>query len=593
MKPCTSLIRERRRFPHLAVMILILTGMGLSSLNAQQKPTRQSSIDAFSRGDYELAYSGFSELLVTFPKDPLYKYYSGVCLVKLNRDPGEALLQLKQAQQGSAVVRSVPSDALFWLGRAQQMTGRFDEAISSYNAFTEQYGKKIARDLDIPSFLQQCHERKGQLTESASLPLADEKQVQISDKPVIEAAEPEYYGATITKKTQDSIPGNFDLILAKAIEYQYKADSLYKITEEWKTSLDKLDYKAKTELRTKITETEGRAAKFQKEADLKYNEAQVSMNSTSFSAIKIDGQETVPKADSSAHKAEPADTSKLRIAEPLKKDTAVIKKDTARAETYAKKIEESVRRDSTAITAVKEEAKPSKVRSIESFSLFEVKPSEAGSTDKIPFNKAIPPGLIYRIQTAVFRNPVAMSYFKGITPVYGFKTAGNDYTTYYAGLFRRIADARKALLTVKQKGFKDAFIVAFSGGKRVSLERAAVLEKEWSKKPFNVLTKSMTPADTIPPELCFRVEVTRSAKPVNQDVLQGIKNIAGTRGFDTESSADGSTVYLIGKFITYDSALSYADLLIRNGYHDSRVVARLGKKEVPVETARTLFEQIE
>ena len=49
-------------------------------------------------------------------------------------------------------------------------------------------------------------------------------------------------------------------------------------------------------------------------------------------------------------------------------------------------------------------------------------------------------------------------------------------------MFRRSADAAKALATVKSKGFKDSFIVAFMGNKPVSSDRAAVLEKEWEKK---------------------------------------------------------------------------------------------------------------
>ena len=103
----------------------------------------------------------------------------------------------------------------------------------------------------------------------------------------------------------------------------------------------------------------------------------------------------------------------------------------------------------------------------------------------------------------------------------------------------------------------------------------------------------MTPADTIPPELCFRIEVARSLKPLKQEVLDGMTKIAGTRGVDTETARDGSTIYLVGKFITYDSALTYTDLLLRNGFRDAKVVARLGKKEVPVETARSLFEKME
>jgi hypothetical protein len=161
-------------------------------------------------------------------------------------------------------------------------------------------------------------------------------------------------------------------------------------------------------------------------------------------------------------------------------------------------------------------------------------------------------------------------------------------------MFRKLIDAKKALLTVKQKGFKDAFIAAQSGGRVVSSERAAVLEKEWGKKPFIVVqTVPITPADTIPPTLSFRVEVARSLKPVKDEILEGMKKMAGSRGLDTESLKDGTIIYLIGKFITFESAEEYNDLLRRNGYREAKVVAWLGKKEIPVETARQLFEKIE
>jgi len=66
--------------------------------------------------------------------------------------------------------------------------------------------------------------------------------------------------------------------------------------------------------------------------------------------------------------------------------------------------------------------------------------------------------------------------------------------------------------------------------------------------------------------------------------------MAGSRGLDTENLVDGNIVYLIGKFITFESASEYSDLLIRNGYRDAKVVARLGKRVIPVETAKQLFD---
>jgi hypothetical protein len=52
----------------------------------------------------------------------------------------------------------------------------------------------------------------------------------------------------------------------------------------------------------------------------------------------------------------------------------------------------------------------------------------------------------------------------------------------------------------------------------------------------------------------------------------------------------GEFAYLIGKFLTFDSALSYSDLLYRNGMKEARVAAYLGVKEIPVEKARELFD---
>jgi hypothetical protein len=230
------------------------------------------------------------------------------------------------------------------------------------------------------------------------------------------------------------------------------------------------------------------------------------------------------------------------------------------------------------------------------FSYFEIIPKPVYKPgEKVQINPEIPPGLIYRIQTAVFKNPVAPSYFKGISPVYGFKSSTSGLTIYYTGMFRRLADAKKALTAVKQKGFKDAFVASFFAGKVVSPEKAAVLEKEWGKKPFKSIVPgaSETQADTIPPTLSFKVEVIRSKKPVKDDVIEGIKKMAGTRGMETVKLEDGTMVFLIGMFITYESAEEYANLLVRNGYREAKVAAWLGKKEIPVETARKLFDGLQ
>jgi hypothetical protein len=144
------------------------------------------------------------------------------------------------------------------------------------------------------------------------------------------------------------------------------------------------------------------------------------------------------------------------------------------------------------------------------------------------------------------------------------------------------------LTKVRSTGFKDAFVVSFSGKVRISADRAIIMEKEWGNKPFATISQS--PVDTIPPTLIFRVEIARSLKPLKEDVVEGFKKMAANRGLDIQSADNLNTVYLIGKFITFESAAEYTDLLIRNGYREAKVVAFMGKKEIPVETAKQLVE---
>jgi hypothetical protein len=66
----------------LMILIMMISFPELYSQDKHSKPTRQSALEAFSKDNFEMALAQFSELSITYPKDPLYKYYSGV-LIKL------------------------------------------------------------------------------------------------------------------------------------------------------------------------------------------------------------------------------------------------------------------------------------------------------------------------------------------------------------------------------------------------------------------------------------------------------------------------------------------------------------------------------
>jgi hypothetical protein len=538
----------------------------LFSQAVQTKPTRQSSFEAFSQRNYEKAYAEFRELLLTYTKDPLYKYYSGVCLVKMGKDPGEATNLLQDALQGNLSVKTLPSDGLFYLGRAQQMSGKFSEATGSYNLYADRAGKKAAKEMGVPDFLEECMQKKGQVTDSG-FKQAENLKIIKSDTSNTEtkAAKKEPVQKTAENATYNKVnlPSKYEQILSEAIEFQFKADSVTSIVNEQKKKLEILPGSEKAALKDKILENEKKAVSLQKSADQKYHEAQVAMN---------------PNEDSTLRMKEPARQSEYKIVS----DTAK-KADNKMAKTGDKKP------DTTKVVI------PSVRSQVEVFAFFDASTLTAtDSKAKIVIDADVPPGLIYRIQIAVFRNPVLPGYFKGITPIYGFKIGGTDKTIYYAGMFRKSSDSKKALATVKTKGFKDAFVVALLANKPVSPDRAALLEKEWGGNPFYLIEKIFpdTHADTITPTLTFRVEVMRSLKPLTEDMVEDIRKIAGNRGLDIQLLENGGIDYLIGKFITFETAAEYSDLLQKNGYREAKVVAWLGKKEIPIETAKQLFEKL-
>jgi len=557
---------KKQIFWFVVIMVISLPFRELFSQNPVTRPTRQSSLEAFSNGNFEQAYNEFSKLLLTYSKDPLYKYYSGVCLVKLKRNPGEAINFLQQALHGSPVVKTLPSDALFYLGRAQQMSGRFIEAITSYNLNIRQVGRKTARQLGIPEFIQQCREKKGALSDDD---IQEDEIVLVENDLVKNVENNQVVNDTLQQPVKNELsdeivlPASYENILDEALIYQFQADSVNSLVNDLKRELDSIPSGETSAIKSKIAANELLAASFQNSADKKFSEAQVAMNPLEDKNQEID---TLQKTE-----------------DKVVKDTVQQSKSSV-----IKLPEEQIDNIKKVVQAQN--------RHVEALSFFKIldKPvTDPGK--KILIDAEVPEGLIYRIQVAVFRNPVAPEYFKGITPIYGFKVTGTDKKSYFAGMFRRYEDGAKALPSVKARGFKDAFIVALIGKRRISTDRATILEKEWGQIPFkdmNISTDDM-PIDTVPPTLSFRVEIIRSEDPLEEDIVAEIKKISGSRGLTIQPIDDGTIAYLVGKFITFESATEYSDLLVRNGYREARVVAWLGKKEIPVETAKQLFDFLE
>jgi hypothetical protein len=538
-------INTRKVFIAIPMFILILF---CSSINAQQKATRQSALNAFNTGNFDVAYDQYTELSSQFPKDPLYKYYRGACLVKLEKEPSMAARLLSESINESAAVRPVPADAQFYLGRSQQMSGDFAGAVMSYESFTSLAGKKAAKEMGAPEYIKQSEAGKGKVM--------DAEPVQINTTVVQEE--------TIVIPEKEELPQSYESLLAEAMILQEKSDSVSATALKLRADLEKTEGTARSSLWSNIQTLEKQAVTYRDQADKKMAEAG-----------RIAGLVVITKKDS-VEKTVTLPESPVVVAVTTKENPPAVALNQAA--------------DTSVVLQEKKEGKK-QVAATPVFSEFSVTEKPVYKPDeKVTVNPAVPPGLIYRIQMAVFRNPVAPSYFKGIKPVHGFRNDANGITTYYAGMFRKSAEAGKALTKVKSLGFKDAFVSALMDKKTVSADRAALLEKEWGSKPLYTVEPEVR--DTTPQTLVLRVEVKRSPKPLPKDQVAAMSKMAANRGFDVIVTDKKVNIYLIGTFLSYKNASEFADLLIRNGYREAKVVAYLGTREIPIETARQFFDEL-
>ncbi|MCB0812193.1 MAG: SPOR domain-containing protein, partial [Flavobacteriales bacterium] len=106
--------------------------------------------------------------------------------------------------------------------------------------------------------------------------------------------------------------------------------------------------------------------------------------------------------------------------------------------------------------------------------LFELGPQGQGREAVIPMDVKMPDGLVYKVQIGAFRNPVPQELFSDMSPVMG-ESAGNGLVRYTAGLFTGFGSADQAKEQVRGRGYRDAFVVAYLDGRRISLAEARTL----------------------------------------------------------------------------------------------------------------------
>ena len=94
----------------------------------------------------------------------------------------------------------------------------------------------------------------------------------------------------------------------------------------------------------------------------------------------------------------------------------------------------------------------------------------------IPVDAQQPEGLVYKVQIGAFRNQPRKEYFDKFAPISG-QTINNGITRYMVGYFTTFNKANTAKTQVRGMGdYKDAFVVAYYNGQRITMAKAKQIE---------------------------------------------------------------------------------------------------------------------
>ncbi|MCX6191881.1 MAG: hypothetical protein NT109_06335, partial [Flavobacteriia bacterium] len=214
-----------------------------------------------------------------------------------------------------------------------------------------------------------------------------------------------------------------------------------------------------------------------------------------------------------------------------------------------------------------------------------------------PIISGVPSGLIYRIQIGAFRKAVPNDKFREFSPVSG-EVLKNGLTCYLAGFFNNTGVAITARNSIRNLGYKDAFIVAYCDGKRISLVEARELERSGKCIPktdaeisvevaalFKNSNLDATPTTISKKEdVYFAVQVGVYNKPITDQQLAGIEDLTFYR------APNGQYRYTSGQFSSFDLATIRKKAIVQNGIKDAYIVAYRNGERIDINVARNLIK---
>ena len=216
-------------------------------------------------------------------------------------------------------------------------------------------------------------------------------------------------------------------------------------------------------------------------------------------------------------------------------------------------------------------------------------------------------GLVYTVQVGVYIRPVTSDQLFNITPLYDEKMA-NGYIRYFSGTFSNIQDAAAAKNSIVAKGVKDAFVVVYYNGKKITMAEAKTLQAENNSSTNTtntaIINQTNNSVQTNNQQqnnaantsqisntgVVFEVQLGAYRNDIPVEIVNQLLDVVNGNSLDHYKSDDGLTIYTSGKFKDFKSASDYKDYIIEKGIKDAFIIAFQNGQKISIAKATELLK---
>ncbi len=197
-------------------------------------------------------------------------------------------------------------------------------------------------------------------------------------------------------------------------------------------------------------------------------------------------------------------------------------------------------------------------------------------------------GVYYSVQVGVYSRPRSSVQLFGIKPLY-HNRMDNGYWVYFNGIFKSISSAEENKNSVRSKGVKDAFVVAFKEGKKVgvSVARKALsqgnllptdndiimLDDAASKIDNQLKTIIKDQPRSTSKKKKYKIQIGVYSHPVSFEWLKNAMQLSDEQSINYFVSASGKYVYTLGEFKTHNTASKFNQQKVKKWIKDAFIVS--------------------